>query len=227
MRPPRLYLNFIAESDWLIALEFGRVDDAQPPENWRGVSESLGFLHDGPDGPELGFKILDFSTFDVEDPEVAEIWDGPLFDAPVLGLINSNAGEIALAARALFGTQSSVNRQFFSAATGAEGNEALGYWLACLQSGDAMAHFGLGYTLHELGRYSEAYRHLRHYTEIAPNGSWNWCWLGMVARDVGETAEARVAFKRAIELEEEGDQETSARELLAELDGEDPPLASR
>ena len=70
MRPPRLYLNFIAESDWLIALEFGRVDDAQPPGNWRGVSESFGFLHDGHDGPELGFKILDFSKFDAEEPEV-------------------------------------------------------------------------------------------------------------------------------------------------------------
>lgn len=223
MRPPRLYLNFIAESDWLIALEFGRVDDAQPPGNWRGVSESFGFLHDGPDGPELGFKILNFSKFDAEEPGVAEIWDGPTFDAPVLGLLNSNAGEIALAARSLFGNQSSVNRQFFSAATGVEGEEALGYWLACLQSGDAMAHFGLGYTLHELGRYPEAYRHLRHYTEIAPNGSWNWCWLGMAARDVGETAEARVAFNRAIELEGEGDQETNARELLAELDNPDTP----
>ena len=42
---PRLYLNHISGLDWLIALEFGRVDDAQPQENWRGVSESFGFLH--------------------------------------------------------------------------------------------------------------------------------------------------------------------------------------
>ena len=33
-----------------------------------------------------------------------------------------------------------------------------------------MAHFGLGYTLYDLGRFQEAYRHLRHYTEIAPHG---------------------------------------------------------
>jgi hypothetical protein len=39
MNLPRLYLNFIADLDWLIALEFGRVDDAQPPENWRGVND--------------------------------------------------------------------------------------------------------------------------------------------------------------------------------------------
>jgi len=223
MKPPRLYLNFISEFDWLIALEFGRVDDAQPPENWRGVSESFGFLHDGPEGSELGFKILDFSKFDAEGSEVAEIWDGARFDAPVLGLLNSTAGEIALAAQVLFGTQSSVNRQYFNAATGAEGEKALELWLKCLQSGDAMAHFGLGYTLHELGRYPEAYRHLRHYTEIAPCGSWNWRWLGRAAWDVGEIAEARIAFKRAIELEGEDDQETDARELLAELDSQNPP----
>ncbi len=31
-----------------------------------------------------------------------------------------------------------------------------------------MAHFALGYTLYELGRYHEAYRHLRYYAQIAP-----------------------------------------------------------
>jgi tetratricopeptide (TPR) repeat protein len=215
---PRLYLNHIANFDWLIALEFGRVDDAQPPETWRGLSESFGFLHEEPDGPEVGFKIVDFSQFDADDPEVAEIWDGPRFDAPVLGLRAVPAGEIVLAARALFGKQSSINRQFFSAAIDAEGEDALGLWLACLQAGDAMAHFGLGYTLYDLGRLREAYRHLRHYTEIAPCGSWNWCWLGKAAEAVGETAEARAAYERAIELESNGDQESDASELLEQLD---------
>ena len=223
MNPPHLYLNFIAEYDWLIALEFGRVDDAQRRDDWRGVSKSFGFLHDGPDGPEVGFKILDFSEFDPEDPEVAEIWDNPRFDVPVLGLSGATAGETVLAARSLFGNQSTVNRQFFDAATNAEGERALSLWLSCLQSGDAMAHFGLGYTLHELGRYPEAYRHLRYYTEIAPCGSWNWCWLGKAARDVGEIGEARVAFERALELEREDGQETDARELLAGLDRLHPP----
>jgi hypothetical protein len=61
------------------------------------VSESFGYLWRHPDGPEIGFKILDFSTFDPEDPEVAEIWEGPRFDVPVLGLRDSTAGEIVLA----------------------------------------------------------------------------------------------------------------------------------
>lgn len=215
---PRLYLNFIADFDWLIALEFGRVDDGQPSENWRGISESFGFLHDEPSGPEVGFKIVDFWEFDAEDSAVSEIWERPTFDVPVLGLRGATAGEIVLAARALFGEHSSVNRQFFSAAINAEGEEALGLWLACLQAGDAMAHFGLGYTLYDLGRFQEAYRHLRHYTEISPCGSWNWCWLGKAADAVGETTEARAAYQRALELERGGGQATDAQELLEALD---------
>ncbi len=219
MTVPKLYLNHITGLDWLVALEFGRVDDGQPSENWRGVSEAFGFLHSEPGGPEVGFKVLDFSQFDPDDPEVAEIWDGPRFDAPALGLRASTAGEIVLAARALFGDESSINRQFFSAAIDAEGEEALGLWLACLQAGDSMAHYGLGYTLYGLGRFQEAYRHLRHYTEISPCGSWNWCWLGKAAEALGEISEARAAYERAIELED-SDEETDAALLLALLDGD-------
>jgi tetratricopeptide (TPR) repeat protein len=214
---PRLYLNRIAEFDWLIALEFGRVDDGQPPENWRGVSDTFGFLHESPGGPEIGFKIVGFSEFDTDDPKVAEIWRRPRFDVPVLGLREVSAGEVVLAARALFGERSSINRQLFTAAIDAEGDEALRRWLACLQSGDAMAHYGLGYTLYGLGRFHEAYRHLRHYTEIAPCGSWSWCWLGRAAQAVGETSEARAAYERALELERAGGEETDARELLEAL----------
>jgi hypothetical protein len=76
-----------------------------------GVSESFGFLHQDRGGPALGFKVLGFSTFDPEGPEVAEIWSGPRFDAPVLGLRGVVAGEIILAAMALFGDNASVNRR--------------------------------------------------------------------------------------------------------------------
>lgn len=213
---PRLYINHIAEFDWLIALEFGRVDDGQPSENWAGVNEQLGYLHDGPGGRVLGFKVLRFSEFDLDDDDVAEIWDGPRFDAPALGLADATTGEIVLAARTLFGGVSTVNRYYFDAGIAAEGEEALAMWLGCLQSGDSMAHFALGYTLYELGRLPEAYRHLRHYTEIAPAGPWNWCWYGKAAEAIGELEEARRAYERAIELEDE-DQETDAPELLEAL----------
>ena len=75
-------------------------------------------------------------------------------------------------------------------------------------------------------RFREAYAHLRHYVELAPYSSWNWCWLGKAAAAIGETAEAERAFKRALELTARGDQETDASELLAELSGGDRITAS-
>ena len=164
-RQPRLYINDVADYDCLIALEFGRVDDAQPPDNWRGVTEELGYLHDGPGGRPLGFKVIDFSTFDPSTEEVEEIWGEPLFDVPLLGLSAAPAGEIVLAARALLGDEATINRDYFDEAVRMEDpQEALPLWLACLESGDSMAHFALGYTLYELGRFPEAYRHIRHST---------------------------------------------------------------
>ena len=81
-----------------------------------------------------------------------------------------------------------------------------------------MAHFALGYTHLELGQNHDAYRHLRYYTEVAPAGSWNWCWFGKAAIAIGEKAEARKAFEHAIALAADGDEETDAPELLAELE---------
>jgi hypothetical protein len=199
LSPPRLYLSHDGGLDWLIALEFGRVDDAQPPECWRAVNGQFALLHDVPGGRVLGLKVLAFSEFDPE-------------------------GEVVIAARAYFAGRDSLNRELFRAATAAEGEDAVALWRRCLEAGDAMAHFALGYTLLGLGRAPEAYRHLRHYTEIAPHGSWNWCWYGMAAGAVGELVEARRAYRRAIELEEAGDQETEARELLAALPD---PVAAR
>lgn len=218
--PAKLYINHIAEFDWLIALEFGCVDDSQPPENWRGVSNGFGYLYDASEGRALGFKVVGFSEFEAESPDVEEIWGEPLFDVPLLGLAGVSAGEIVLATRALVGDEATINRAYFSEAISTEDpQEALPLWLACLESGDSMAHYALGYTLYALGRFSEAYRHLRHYTEIAPHGSWTWCWLGKAAEAVGERDEAIAAYERAIELEADGGEESDATELLRDLVG--------
>ncbi len=216
---PRLYISHAAENDWLTALEFGRVDDGQPPENWRGVGEQLGYLHAGParDTPAVGFKVVRFAEFDAEDPEYAEIWQPPSFDAPQLGLEKAPAGEIVLAARSLYGDGASLNRAFFDRAIRLSGPEALDAWTACLHAGDPMAHFALGYTLLDAGRCHDAYRHLRYYAQIAPSHPWNHCWYGRAAEAVGETAEARAAYQRALELTAEGAEETDAAELLARL----------
>ena len=173
-------------------------------------------------GRVVGFKVLDFSTFDVDDEDVGEIWVGPRFDAPLLGLRDVPAGEVVLAARALLGEESTVNRDFFNAAIEERDlQEARSLWLSCLQAGDSMAHYGLGYTLYELGDYLQAYRHLRHYSEIAPHGSWIWFWVGKAAEAVGEREEAIAAYTRALELEAEGDEETDAAERLKPLIGFD------
>ncbi len=86
--------------------------------------------------------------------------------------------------------EQSINREFFSLATKRSGELALTNWRCCLEAGDSMAHFALGYTLYELGRYHEAYRHPRYYAQIAPASAWNWCWLGKAAQAIGETGEA-------------------------------------
>lgn len=218
MAPPRLYLNHIPDFDWLIALEFGRVDDGQPSDHWRGATDHVGFLLDEPGGREVGFKITALSEhFDDEAADNDEIWDGPRFHVPQLGLANATVGEIVLAARALFAGQPTINRVYFSEGCATDGKEALDHWLACLEAGDCMAHFALGYTLYELERFHEAYRHLRYYAEIAPNGAWNWCWFGKAAQAIGELDEARAAYERAIELEDEHGEETDAAELLEAL----------
>jgi tetratricopeptide (TPR) repeat protein len=108
---------------------------------------------------------------------------------------------------------------YFDMATGLQGEQALAAWRCCLEAGDSMAHFALGYTLYELERYREAYAHLRLYTELAPHAAWNWCWFGKAALAIGETQEARSALKRAVELTAQGDHETDAPELLAALRG--------
>jgi tetratricopeptide (TPR) repeat protein len=215
----RLYISHAPELDKLIALEFGRVGDGTPPRSWRGIGERFAFLHDGraPDGPIVGFGIEELSSFDPESPENAPIWQPPRFDAPQLGLTAATAGEIVVATHSLYGQEPSLNRIYFNLAAGESGEDALALWLACLQTGDPMAHFGLGYTLYELGRFHEAYRHLRYYAEISPGHPWNWCWLGKAAEAIGETAEARGYYERAIELEEAGGDETDAMAQLSRL----------
>lgn len=217
MRPPILYLSRDLDLDYLSALEVGRVSDGQPPACWQPLDEDFAFYRPPRARRMRGFHVKGFRGFDPEKPGLEKIWSGPRFAAPLLGLSVASAGEIVVAARAHFGDEPSINRVYFDAATCLGGEEALGAWRCCLEAGDPMAHFALGYTLFELGRHREAYRHLRHYAEIAPHSSWNWCWLGRGAAAIGETDEARRAFRRAIELSSQGDDETDAPELLLEL----------
>ena len=131
----RLYLNNLPDYDWLIALEFGRIDDGQPSENWRAVSDTIGILLDAPGGREVGFKIVNFSTFDEDARDLDEVWSGPRFHVPQLGLTDATIGETVLAARALFGTEPTINRVYFSAGVNASGEASK----SGVAPGDALA----------------------------------------------------------------------------------------
>lgn len=213
---PRLFVSHDADYGWLICLEYGLVDDGQPVERWRIVTPWFGYCVD-PDGRTLGFKVPTIADVDLDAPEAAELWAGPRFDAPVLGLTDASAAEIVLAALTHFGGRNSLNRQLFDIAVAEHGEGAIPAWRACLESGDPMAHFGLGCALHDHGDTHGAYRHLRHYAHLAPAHPWNWCWYGQAAEALGERTEARDAYLKAIELDDEDEPETDAAERLATL----------
>lgn len=196
---PRLYANCITELDWLIALEFGRVDEGQDPTAWRAVSEQFGYLSH--DGRCVGFKVLGFSAFDLDAPEHEAIWRAPLFDAPTLALEAVPAGEVILAARTQFAGRPSLNRLYFQEAIAAEDRQdELDEWIACVQSGDSMAHYGLGIALFDHGQVRRAYTHLRFYASIAPFEPWAQYWYAKAALAVEEYGEAMQAASRAAEL---------------------------
>jgi hypothetical protein len=93
----------IAELDRVIALEYGRVDDGQPADSWRPVGEEVGYLHDGPGGPELGFKVLGLSRLDVDSRRARRDLGRAALRRPGPGPDRVSAGEIIVAARGLLG----------------------------------------------------------------------------------------------------------------------------
>jgi tetratricopeptide (TPR) repeat protein len=214
----RLHLTHIPELDELVALEYGRVDEGVPEVWWRRVGDAIGYLHDPRVGREVGLKVRAFSALDVDAEELSAIWQPPHFDVPMLGLGGACGGDIILAARALFGDRPSISHEFFALAAEASGEEALDLWLCCLEAGDSIAHYGVGCTLYRLGRYREAYRHLRYYTGLTPELTWSWCWYGRAAEALGLDGEARDGYRRAAQLEAAGGPLTGARDLLAELE---------
>jgi tetratricopeptide (TPR) repeat protein len=213
-----LYLNHDVDLGWLIAMPYGEVADEALADEIQ-VSDAFRYVSRTADGGIVGFVVRPFASFDPEAPNVGRIWREPLFDAPQLGLWKASAGEICLAAKPFFAERSSVNRDFFDRATASKTREeAAGWWRLCLQAGDAMAHYGLGYTLLDLGETRAAYRHLRAYTEVAPLSAWAWCYRGKAAQAIGDTDDARASYRRAIALEGEGGEATDAPSLLEALD---------
>ena len=92
---PSLYLSHDGDYDYLTALDSGRVDDGQPPDHWREVTDDFHRLLDKPDGREVGFRIDEFSLFRLDAAEISGVRSGPCFDVPQLTLRNVDAARIA------------------------------------------------------------------------------------------------------------------------------------
>lgn len=213
----RVFISNIPDHDWLIALEFGCVDEGQAPERWAGVTEHFGYLKDE-DGRTLGFKALEASKLDLSSPEYESIWHGPQFCAPTLALERASAAEVIVAARVFYAGRPSLNRYFFSAAIDAETRrDEIGEWIACVESGDCMAHYGLGIALMESGDHQLAYKHLRYYATIAPCEAWAQYWYARAACAIDLPIEARSALARATALAADDDLRVAVSELRAEM----------
>ncbi len=225
----RIPLHLTVDPYWdsLTAIAFGRVDDGLPPAQCPVLEEDerIGFLLDGPGvGPVIGFRVAEPHAVDVLALESEEVWSGPRFVVPALGLVGVSVGEILLAVQARYREdESTADALHFHAAIAAgDGDqsdviEAEGNFRLALEAGEMKALFGLGYTLVEAGRPREAYDALRRYTELTPSNAWAWFWLGRACVDMGAEGEARSALERALACEEEGSFDTDAREYLEEL----------
>jgi hypothetical protein len=147
----------------------------QPERNWHVISEHCRLLYSEPGDRLLGFDTRALSKLDLDGLEAEGLFEGPRFDVSVLGLRDATTGEIRLAARGSLKDEPTLDVAFFRAAVSAgtrgDLDEPEESWRLCLEAGGMEAHYGLGYTLLELDRPHDAYRHLRYYTEITPISS--------------------------------------------------------
>jgi tetratricopeptide (TPR) repeat protein len=215
-----LRLSYDADLDFLWALKFGEAIDGQLSDETDEPAEGFYLYRRGVRGPVIGFGVENLSEFELPDPDEPLLGGGLRFDAPAVGLGAASAEEVILASRTMI-DGSTPDVVFFDmavqAAADGEVEAAETLWRCCLQAGDMKAHFGLAYTLCDLGRYREAYGHLRTYTKIVPRNAWAWSWLGQASEAIGEPQEAVRCYRRALRLERLGSYETDARERLTKL----------
>jgi tetratricopeptide (TPR) repeat protein len=215
-------ISYDADLDFLWALKFGEAIDCQLADETEETADGFILYRRGRRGPIIGFGVEDLSEFEVPEPGQPLVRGGGGFDAPVLGLRDATAEEVILSARATLAGESTPDVVFFDMAVEAgdagELEDAEEYWRCCLEAGDMKAHFGLGYTLCDLGCHREAYGHLLAYTRVVPRNAWAWSWLGQACEGIGEPEEAIRCYRRALRLERIGSYETDARGRLRALE---------
>jgi tetratricopeptide (TPR) repeat protein len=199
-------------------LAFGTTNDGLPGERYVAIDDEArsAFVLDEDGEVVVGFVVRDYNEGEPLELDAPAFWSGPRFEVPTLGLVSASAGEVVLAVRAHYSDErATTDAAHFHAAMDEEDlSEAASQWRMALDAGDMKAHYALGYTLCGLGEHRQAYSHLRRYTELVPTNGWAWNWLGQACEGIGDLAEARVAYERAIEAD--GD-ETDAAERLEGL----------
>ncbi len=212
-----LQVSVDRQADDIQAIAQGYVLDGKPEDEYIALSDTVAYLLSEPEGEVIGFLIEEIS--ELVPQEVDQLWEGLRFDAPMLALASATMGEIAVTALREFPEDSSLDVELFHTAIAHQESpeHAEMLWRVVLAANNLKGHFGLGYTLCELGRHREAYAHLRYYTEITPRNAWAFCWLGHACAGFEERSEAEAAYRRAIELAEEGSYETDAPECLEQL----------
>ncbi|MGC9221903.1 MAG: ADP-ribosylglycohydrolase family protein [Solirubrobacteraceae bacterium] len=166
----------------------------------------------------VGFTMQNFSSFDFEAPANAAVWRGPRFDVPPLGIEQGTVGLIAATARLVIGSLRTPDRVLFDQAVAAgKGEKALLLWQACLEEGNELARYALGYTLLALGRPLEAREQLKHYSSIVRRNAWAWCYLGQACEQLEDWEQAEYSYRQSITATQAGALETDAPGRLADL----------
>jgi len=219
------HLSVDPSLECMTVIGFGGVWDGQLPDECGALEEDerIQFLLEE-DEPRIK-ALMVHEPFEIDPNELSsdEVWGEDIgFDVPQLGLMCASVGELILAVQGRFRPdEPTADVVYFQMAVDAAGGDleaAAELWKLVIECGDMKGHFGLGYTLHDLGRFREAYSHLRFYTWLTPRNAWAWCWLGKACEGLGERTEARDAYRRAAEMEELGGFETDAPDRLRELE---------
>jgi tetratricopeptide (TPR) repeat protein len=215
-----LALSYDLGADRLTACEFGVLPERRLRGHALAIGDHLRFFLRRPAGTVIGFDVRGLHGIDV-DAEVPSLWTGPRFRVPVLGLKSAVVAAIVLRARTVLADRSTPDVRaleradaLFAAGDNAGAEVALREALA---AGNLLAHLRLGGCLAALGRYREAYDHARVFTELAPQNSWGWTYLGRICIELGEFDEATRALRRAVRQERAGSYETPAEQILASL----------
>jgi len=166
----------------------------------------------------VGFVMNGLSCFAFEAPENAVVWGRPRFDVPALGIEQGTVGLIAATARLLLAGLRTPDRVWFDQALAAgESEEAIELWQACLDEGNELARYALGYTLLNHGRALEAKEQLKHYSSLVRWNAWAWCYVGQACEALEDWEEAEYAYRQALTATRAGANDTDAPERLAEL----------